>query len=419
MAAMLQPRVSGQHSSRNQLVELAEQQAQEQQKQARLQQDQQQALIRDLQYSQAFESAPSQAHPALRAVAEQLDLPQDALLRLADAVARNSRQITAIKSGWLSADAAEELVHRLKLYAALSPEDAGSALIKCPALLRDHNGADPRATLDVLLRHAYPSASSRSGAGGIRIELGKLLQSAPHVLRAPPTTVEANLEYLSSTLRLPPDVMRRAVAQHPTLLSHRPGAMSINMGFLVGLGANVGDLQGMMAQCPRWATMPLHDLTVKWQFFRQELKGTLEDLVLTPQLLQLSLLDTLGPRAGLARKKRVRLLMPSYSTGHPILKSPHEWAEHRMAPIRYWMTAKPQSLCKTMGLDPEELARYRDAWKMTTGDRWRRLVLSPTAGGGGDGKGGKGAKGGPVPQAELVMLPHLRMDERSSPRKMM
>lgn len=125
-------------------------------------------------------------------------------------------------------------------------------------------------------------------------------------------------------------------------------------------------------------------------------QGTLEDLVLTPQLLELSVLDTLGPRAGLAKKQRIKLLMPSYSAGHPILKKKHEWAQHRMAPIKWWMTAPPAALCKGMGLEAGELTRYQEAWKMTTGDKWRRLVLSPVADVRGLEEGG-----------ELVTLPGL------------
>jgi len=125
---------------------------------------------------------------------------------------------------------------------------------------------------------------------------------------------------------------------------------------------------------------------------------------MTPQLLRLSLLDALGPRAGLARKKRVKLLMPSYSLGHPILRDPREWAPNRMAPIHFWMTAPADKLCGTMGLDAGELAHYQLAWKMTTGDKWRRLVLSPTA----DGGGAEGAAGA---GAQLVKIPHGRLGD--------
>jgi hypothetical protein len=139
----------------------------------------------------------------------------------------------------------------------------------------------------------------------------------------------------------------------------------------------------------------------------QQHQGTLEDLILTPELLRLSLLDTLGPRTGLAKKKRIKLLMPSYSMGHPILTQPREWAPHRMAPVRFWMTSTPQQLCAAMGLDVSELNHYQQAWKMTTGDKWRRLALSPTADVGAGGGGGE--DGGDAPQ--LVRTPQARSDD--------
>jgi hypothetical protein len=127
---------------------------------------------------------------------------------------------------------------------------------------------------------------------------------------------------------------------------------------------------------------------------------------MTPRLLRLPLLSVLGPRAGIARKKRMKLLMPSYSAGHPLLARPDEWAAARMAPVEWWMTAKPAHLCRRLGIDAAELRHYTDAWKMTTGDRWRRLALSPTAGGGSGASGGEA--GG---EGQLVQSPHTRLDD--------
>lgn len=450
----------------------------------------------------ALAAAPSAAHAALRGLAAALDLQPPELAKLAAAAKRNSAQLQTKGAPWLSEPAARALAGALTSRAALDAKDAAELLARCPAALRAAPGTDALAVLGALQRHAYPggAAGAAPAAGGPGAplprseDLGQLLLRAPQILRAPPAAVEANLRYLASTLALPPAAVRAALAAHPPLASAKAGSVAINMAFLVGLGATSADLRAMVERCPRWATMPLRELTVKWQFFRQELKvgaavgargagkggvgvcgaggrvrrppacelargdaearvvvrvqsrcssstvhreeawsawlhgtrrrppqshhltssspllqplstpqGTLEDLVLAPQLLQLSLLDTLGPRAGLAKKKRVKLLMPSYSAGHPILKRPREWAQHRMAPVRYWMTASPPRLGKTMGLDPEEVTRYQEAWKMTTGDRWRRLVLSPTARGGGGGAGDAGA--------QLVTLPQSARDD--------
>ncbi|KAI8465080.1 MAG: hypothetical protein J3K34DRAFT_488936 [Monoraphidium minutum] len=361
------------------------------------------SLQQDRLRSAAVEAAPAGARPALHALRRVLGLDAPALAALAAATARNARQLQSARAAWAGEAAAAALAGALARRGALSEDQVAALLTKCPALLRALDGADPAHVLDLLQRHAFPGAAAGEDAGA-SAALGALVVRAPHILRAPAAAVKANLEFLTGTLRLDPAAAAAALSRHPPLAGARPGALATNMGFLVGLGASGAELREMVGRCPRWAAMPLRDLTVKWQFIKQELKGTLEDVVLAPQLLQLSLLDALGPRAGLAKKKRVRLLMPSYSAGHPILTRPREWAVHRMAPVRFWMTASPERLGRTMGLDPEEIARYGDAWRMTTGDRWRRLVLSPGAGGG--GKGGGSDAGAP-----LVTLPHGPRDD--------
>jgi hypothetical protein len=139
---------------------------------------------------------------------------------------------------------------------------------------------------------------------------------------------------------------------------------------------------------------------------------------LTPRLLRLPLLTVLGPRAGIARKKRIKLLMPSYSMGHPFTAKPHEWAEARMAPVEWWMTVSAGTLCRHLGIDAAELRHYQEAWRMTTGDRWQRLVLSPTATAGGSsaecsGSGGASGGGGGAAEGalQLVKSPNTRLDD--------
>ncbi|GBF97944.1 hypothetical protein Rsub_10617 [Raphidocelis subcapitata] len=389
----------------------AKQQRQRQQEAAQHEREQR-ALRRQLQQQLSLRAAvgraPAPAVQALLAVAQELSLDAEALGAMAEAAARNARQLTLLNAPWGDAAAARRLVAALREAAGLRDDQIARALTRCAALLRGTQaGGGADAALEVLgaLRAGAWAPQPAEGGGGARDALAALLVKSPHVLRVPLAALRANCAYLTDTLRLPAGDARAAVAAHPKLLTARPGAVATNMGFLVGLGASGADLRRMMVACPSWATMPLRDLTIKWTFFRQEMKGTLEDLVLTPELLRLSLLDTLGPRAGLARRRRIKLLMPSYSTGHPILQQRGEWAAHRMAPVEFWMTAPPAQLAKYMGVDPEELSYYQEAWKMTTGDKWRRLVLSPTAAGGGGGGGG--AEGAP----QLVRTPSLRCDE--------
>jgi hypothetical protein len=202
-----------------------------------------------------------------------LDLDPARLQELAAAVRCNARRVAIAKAAWAGEDATRRLAGALLGRAGLPAADVARVAVKCPGLLRDVAGMDPAAVLELLQQHAYPGAEEADGGGQADGQpLAALLRRAPHVLCAPVAVVEANLRHLTATLGLPPAAVRRVVSKHCTLLTHKPGAMAINMGFLVGLGATGADLRAMLARCPRWATMPLHDLTVKWQFFRQDLK---------------------------------------------------------------------------------------------------------------------------------------------------
>ena len=336
----------------------------------------------------ALAAAPEEARPTLRgaltlvgAAAAGADAVE-AARALADAAARCSRNIVLRGRGWAGARELADLTAALKERAGLDGASVLRVLLRDPALLRARRRGDDSSAadaLDALLQAVANSAHADGDADDdTSAALADLLTTASRLLSTPAATVKANAAYLAGTLRLAPRELLAAAAAHAPLLTCKPGTLQANLAFVVGLGARPDDVRAMLLAEPRWATLPLRDLSVSWQFVREELKGAAADVVAHPELLRLSLLSVLGPRAGFARRKRIKLLMPSYAAGHPILAQPRaQWAAHRMAPVRWWMRAPVKELCALAGADVAEFEHYRQAWRATTGDKWRRLALSP------------------------------------------
>jgi hypothetical protein len=256
----------------------------------------------------ALRVAPPPAAPALRALCTALRLDADTAAGLADAASRTGRQLALAKERWLSAGEAAGLVAALRRSAELDDAAIALALTRCPSLLRGPGkaGADALTALDTLTQHAFgrdveaeagaargavaaaaaaaaaqgavaasalvAPAASAAAAAAPASQLAALLRKAPHLLRVPPATLASNLKQLTEALQLAPADARRALLAHPPLLTAKPGALGITMGFLVGLGASAADVRSMLLADPRWATMPLRDLSIFWQLWRQELK---------------------------------------------------------------------------------------------------------------------------------------------------
>lgn len=86
------------------------------------------------------------------------------------------------------------------------------------------------------------------------------------------------------------------------------------------------------------------------------LQVTVADVVHFPELLSLSIISRLGPRLAYARKRGVKLLLPSHARLLPDL-SQDQWSEHKLIPLDVWLTREDKSVCKVMGLSLEDYTR--------------------------------------------------------------
>lgn len=86
------------------------------------------------------------------------------------------------------------------------------------------------------------------------------------------------------------------------------------------------------------------------------LQATVADVVHFPQLLSLSIVTRLGPRLAYARKRGVKLLLPSHARLLPDL-SQDQWSEHKIMPLDVWLTKSDKFICKAMGLSLEDYTR--------------------------------------------------------------
>jgi hypothetical protein len=203
--------------------------------------------------------------------------------------------------------------------------------------------------------------------------LRALLVAKPDVLTLGAPHLLAQLTFLLS-LGLDGAAAAAAVAQTPELLTAPVERMQTNVAFLHGSSFTAEEIRKMMETSARWLTLGLTELTVKWAFFKQQMKGRQVDLVLWPQLLERDLISTLGPRTGFAKKKRLKLLMPSYCWGHALLNDKKVWKDSMVVPVLWYMTASPVDMCRVFAFSVDEYTRYKRCWGLTTGQQWRKQL---------------------------------------------
>ena len=95
---------------------------------------------------------------------------------------------------------------------------------------------------------------------------------------------------------------------------------------------------------------------------RARTQGTLQDLVLFPQLLTLPVASRLGPRAVYARKRHIRLLPPSALHGlarkaGDKAAQQAEWRQHRQVPMQFWLSGPDREMCAPLGLNIDDFRR--------------------------------------------------------------
>jgi hypothetical protein len=123
------------------------------------------------------------------------------------------------------------------------------------------------------------------------------------------------------------------------------------------------------------------------------MQGTLQDLVLVPELLCLPLNACMGPRTLYARKRRVRLLLPSQAalavggadgragsraggrSAAAAAAARQQWQQHGAVPLDFWLTASDAHMCRAVGLDVGDYRRFKAAWERADGSSWEKLIL--------------------------------------------
>lgn len=193
------------------------------------------------------------------------------------------------------------------------------------------------------------------------LPLPQLLKKAPAVLSLTKQHVEEFLTLLLHRLKLSKQQAEELLMTHPKLLLAGAGPASLNLGFLVGLGLRQQELQGMVLRSAEWLARPLQELTAQWHFVSTVAKASLADVVLLPELLSLPIRSRLGPRILYARKRQVRLLLPSHEAWQPGL-SLEQWLAHQQVPLRFWLTASEATMCAAVGLSLEDYTIFKAAW---------------------------------------------------------
>jgi hypothetical protein len=77
-----------------------------------------------------------------------------------------------------------------------------------------------------------------------------------------------------------------------------------------------------------------------------------------PELLSLPIRTRLGPRLLYARKRQVKLLLPSQQAAWPTKLRWEEWLQHNMVPLELWLTASEKHMCAAAGLSLEDYTRW-------------------------------------------------------------
>jgi hypothetical protein len=102
---------------------------------------------------------------------------------------------------------------------------------------------------------------------------------------------------------------------------------------------------------------------------------TVADVVYFPELLSLSIITKMGPRLAFARKRGVKLLLPSHARLLPAL-SQEQWSQHKLIPLDVWLTKSDKFICKALGLSLEDYTRFKHAWGRVDGAAWKQASNS-------------------------------------------
>lgn len=86
------------------------------------------------------------------------------------------------------------------------------------------------------------------------------------------------------------------------------------------------------------------------------LQFSLGDVVDLPELLSLPIATKLGPRLAYARKRNIKLLLPSHARLLPEL-SAKQWMENKLVPLNVWLGKSDKYVCHAMGLNLEDFTR--------------------------------------------------------------
>lgn len=211
--------------------------------------------------------------------------------------------------------------------------------------------------------------------------VNRAIRRNPHLLCLTADDVGNRVDYLLA-LGLEATEVRKLVRRHTGVLCKN---ISANIAFLASKRLTASQICDMIRKAPGWIVQPLNILVAKWAYIMRDLKGSVDDICLYPQLLELDILQVVGPRLGYARMKHYRVLMPSYTRGHPILQQSDEWSKHKVVPLQFYVGAGRDWLCQVLQFDGDDFQQYQDSWIATTGQAW--LQYSHRV------KGSKGAGG--------------------------
>ncbi|KAF6259111.1 hypothetical protein COO60DRAFT_1689938 [Scenedesmus sp. NREL 46B-D3] len=290
-------------------------------------------------------------------VGEQAGVPAE---QLAAALGRAARNVALRGKAAPLPHQAAAFASAVTAAAQMAPRDMLGLLLQRPALLwGQDSSAAAAAAAETAAGPVEMLQHLRSQLPGLSLPL--LLQRTPALLAAPQAHVDSVLTLLLHRLALSRDQAAAVLEKHPRLLIAGAGPASLNLGFLVGLGLRQPELQHMLLKSADWLTWPLQELTTQWQFVSTVAKASLPDVVLLPELLSLPIRSRLGPRILYARKRQVRLLLPSHEAMLPKLP-PQQWLQHKLVPLELWLTASEQRMCAAVGLSLEDFTRFKAAW---------------------------------------------------------
>eukprot|EP00879_Flechtneria_rotunda_P008466 GHRR01008870.1.p1 GENE.GHRR01008870.1~~GHRR01008870.1.p1 ORF type:complete len:366 (+),score=130.94 GHRR01008870.1:98-1099(+) len=277
---------------------------------------------------------------------------------------RTAQSVSLAKQPLASPNTMAAFVQQLQNTCGMDAQAIIQLLAKRPVMCWQHMAPDQAGSTLQLLQQQLPALQDKQ-------RLAQLIVKAPSVLTAGRKQLSQVLHLLQQQLELSQQQMQQVIVQHPVLLWHPVQQVSKNMGYLVGLGFQSADLREMVVKSPYWMTKPLRELTVQWQFVTSVIKGSQQDVVLLPELLTLPISSRMGPRMLYARKRHLKLLLPSHAAMLPALATQH-WLKQKLVPLGFWLKGGDKAICKPMGLSLEDYKRFKSAWARLDGTSWMR-----------------------------------------------